>query len=77
MVGHNKSTAKIHEDFKMWVEENMTKPHGLTMRVSTGIMVQRLKGMEVIEVKNKKEKPKRFQFKRFMDASELFDEIRF
>ncbi len=77
MVNGKKSTAKVHEDFKSWVEEHMIIPHDLTMRISTGIMVERLKGIQVIDVKDKKGKPKRLQFKRFRDASELFDEVRF
>ena len=77
MVIGKRATAKVHEDFKSWIEEHMNIPHDLTMRISTGIMVQRLKGISVIEVKDKKGKPKKLQFKRFKDAQELFDEIRF
>jgi len=74
----SKQTARISDEFKTWIENNLMIPHDLTMRASTGVLAMKLKGQSVIEVKDKKGRPKRLQIKKRMgdmNASEFFNEI--
>ncbi len=69
-----KGTVRIDENFKKWVDDNLGRPHGLSMRESTFFIGRKLKGFGVVEVKKKKLTLRRLAG---MDVSELFDEIKF